>query len=597
MTPYAAPLADFKFLLHRVLGLGDVLAGDGHGHTPEDIDAALEQAGRFAAEVLAPLNPVGDRQPARLDNGVVRTPPGFADAYRQFVEMGWNGVAADPAHGGQGLPAVVASALTELWNSANMSFSLCPLLTQPAIELLQRHGTAAQQATYLAPLVEGRWTGTMNLTEPQAGSDVGALRTRAVRENGHYRLTGQKIFITYGDHDFTENVIHLVLARLPDGPPGIKGISLFLVPKFRVGADGALKDRNDLRVVSLEHKLGIHGSPTAVLAFGDDGGAYAELIGEPHRGIEYMFTMMNLARLAVGVQGVAIAERAYQQAREYARGRVQGRALGSRDPEAVSIIRHPDVRRMLMLARVKTEAARALVLETAVALDRARLAQAGHRADEAALQARVDLLIPIAKAWSTDIGVEVASLGIQVHGGVGFIEETGAAQYYRDARIAPIYEGTNGIQAADLIGRKLMRDRGAAMHALIAEIAATAAQLAAQPGDDLAVMARGLEQGGTALAAATDWAIARDAAAPHDVAAVATPYLELAGIVIGGWLMARAQLAAQQALFAGQDPGFHEAKLIAGRCYAEQVLCHADGLARAVMAGGASILALDETQF
>jgi alkylation response protein AidB-like acyl-CoA dehydrogenase len=593
MIPYNAPLGDLKFLLHRVLGLGDVLARDRHGHTAEDVDAALEQAARFAAEVLAPLNQIGDRDPARLDNGVVRTPPGFADAYRQFVAMGWNGVAGDPAFGGQGLPAVVASALTELWNSANMSFSLCPLLTQSAIELLQRHGTARQQATYLARLVEGSWTGTMNLTEPQAGSDVGALRARAVPENGHYRLTGQKIFITYGDHDFTDNVIHLVLARLPDGPPGIKGISLFLVPKFRVGPDGpdgGLGVRNDLRVVSLEHKLGIHGSPTAVLAFGDDGGAYAELVGEPHRGIEYMFTMMNQARLAVGVQGVAIAERAYQQARDYARGRVQGRALGAPGPDPVAIIHHPDVRRMLMLARVKTEAARALVLETAIALDRARLDPSGDA------QARADLLIPIAKAWATDIGVEVASLGIQIHGGVGFIEETGAAQHYRDARIAPIYEGTNGIQAADLIGRKLMRDQGAAMRALIAEIGATAADLAAQPGDDLAAMARALDGGRAALAAATDWAVARNAADPRDVAAVAAPYLELAGTVVGGWLTARGQLAAQQALFAGDDPGFHAAKVIGARCYAEQVLCRADGLAHAVMAGGASLLALDEAQ-
>jgi hypothetical protein len=389
-------------------------------------------------------------------------------------------------------------------------------------------------------------------------------------------------------------VIHLVLARLPDGPPGIKGISLFLVPKFRVGADGAPGARNDLRVVSLEHKLGIHGSPTAVLAFGDDGGAYAELVGEPHRGIEYMFTMMNQARLAVGVQGVAIAERAYQQARDYARGRVQGRELGAARPDPVPIIRHPDVRRMLMLARVKTEAARALVLETAIALDRARLARDG---EQAALQARADLLIPIAKAWATDIGVEVASLGIQIHGGVGFIEETGAAQHYRDARITPIYEGTNGIQAADLIGRKLMRDQGGAMRALIAEIAATAAALADQPGDDLGAMARALDHGRAALAAATDWAVARGAADPRDVAAVATPYLELAGTVVGGWLTARGQLAAQQALFAGQDPDFHAAKVIGARCYAEQVLGRADGIARAVMAGGASLLALDEAQF
>ena len=593
MTPYRAPLGDLKFLLHRVLGLGEVLARDAAGPTADEIDAALEHAARFAAEVLAPLNVVGDRQPARLDNGVVRTPPGFAEAYRQFVAMGWNGVAADPAHGGQGLPTVVATALTELWNSANLSFSLCPLLTQPAVELLQRHGTAAQQATYLAPLVEGRWTGTMNLTEPQAGSDVGALRTRAVPDDdGHYRLTGQKIFITYGDHDFTDNIIHLVLARLPDAPPGIRGISLFLVPKFRVGADGALGARNDLRVVSLEHKLGIHGSPTCVLAFGDDGGAYAELIGEPHRGIEYMFTMMNQARLAVGVQGVAIAERAYQQARDYARTRVQGRPIGGRADQ--TIIAHPDVRRMLMLARVKTEAARALVLETAVALDRARLAPGGARA---ALQARADLLIPVAKAWATEIGVEVASLGIQVHGGVGFIEETGAAQHYRDARITPIYEGTNGIQAADLMGRKLLRDQGAAMRALLDEIAETVGRLAGQPGDDLAVMARALEAGRAALAAATDWAVARAPEDAREVSAVATPYLELAGTVIGGWLTARGALAAQAALFAGEAAGFHEAKLIGARCYAEQVLGRADAIARSVIEGGRALLALDEDLF
>ncbi|MBV8167424.1 MAG: acyl-CoA dehydrogenase, partial [Alphaproteobacteria bacterium] len=518
---------------------------------------------------------------------VVRTPPGFADAYKQFVAGGWNAVAADPEHGGQGLPAAVSTALTELWNSANMSFSLCPLLTQPAIELLQRHGTEAQRRTYLGPLVEGTWTGTMQLTEPHAGSDVGALRTRAVPANGAYKLTGQKIFITYGDHDWTEQIVHMVLARLPDAPPGIRGISLFLVPKFHVNADGSLGKRNDIRVASLEHKLGIHGSPTCVMALGDDGGADGELIGEPHRGIEYMFTMMNAARLAVGVQGVAIAERAYQQARDYARQRVQGRAPG--DKNASPIIRHPDVRRMLMLQRVKTEAARALVLETAVALDRAR-------AGSADAQARADLLIPLAKAWSTDIGVEVASLGVQVHGGVGFIEETGAAQLYRDARIAPIYEGTNGIQAADLVGRKLTRDGGAAMRALLADITATVRDLAAQPGDDLAAIAAALDAGRAALQRATDWLLDH-LTEPRETAAVATPYLELAGTVVGGWLMARAALAAQAALFARDDPAFHEAKLVAARCYAEQVLVRAAALADTIEAGGRAILALDEAAF
>lgn len=590
MTAYVPPVGDFRFLFNHVLGLDDILARSGADQTTDDIDAVLDQAGRFAAEVLAPLNHVGDRNPARLENGVVRTPPGFAKAYGQFVANGWNGVSADPAFGGQGLPAVVAAAIGELWNGSNMAFGLCPMLTQCAVELLQRHGTPAQRATYLERLVDGSWTGTMNLTEPQAGSDVGALKARAVRENGHYRLIGQKIFITFGDHDFTDNVIHMVLARLPDGPPGVKGISLFLVPKMLVGPDGALQGRNDLRCVSLEHKLGIHGSPTAVLAFGDDGGAYAELIGEEHRGIEYMFTMMNQARLAVGVQGVAIAERAYQQARDYARTRIQGHDPAAPSGEPVAIIRHPDVRRMLVLARVKIDAARALAFETAACLDRARLGIAGA-------QARADLLIPVVKAWSTDIGVEVASLAIQVHGGVGFIEETGAAQHYRDARIAPIYEGTNGIQAADLVGRKLLRDRGHAMTALLADIAGTVEALATRPGDDLAVVARALDAGHIALAAASTWLLDHGAAAPQDVAAVATPYLELVGTVAGGWLMARAQLAAQDALAARDgDMDFHAAKVIGARCYAEHVLSRADGIARSIQAGGQSLLAFDEAQ-
>ena len=445
---YAAPLKDMRFVLEHVAGLDQIarLPG-GDAADPELVEQILAQAGAFAAEQLAPLNVVGDRQGSRLENGVVRTPEGWREAYRQHVDGGWNSVPFEPDFGGQGVPWLVATAVNEMWQSANMAFALCPLLNMGAVELLSAHGSPEQKSVYLAKMVSGDWTGTMNLTEPQAGSDVGALRTRAVAENGHYRIKGQKIFITYGEHDLTENIVHMVLARTPDAPPGSRGISLFIVPKFLPGPDGRPKDRNDLRCVSLEHKLGIHASPTAVMAYGDNDGAIGFLVGEENRGLEYMFTMMNNARLNVGLQGVAIAERAYQQACAYARTRVQGREFGaSGKAAAVPIIRHPDVRRMLLTMRAATEAARALTYYAFAALDLAK--RHPDAAERARHQARVDLLTPVAKAWSTDIGVEVASIGIQVHGGMGFIEETGAAQHLRDARIAPIYEGTNGIQGA-----------------------------------------------------------------------------------------------------------------------------------------------------
>src|SRR6516165_5212235 len=467
---YTAPLTDIRFVLEEAAGFGEVVQLPGYEATsPDLVEAILSEAAKLAENVLAPLNQPADRTGSVLENGVVRTPPGFHEASVRYVEGGWNGLAFDPEFGGQGLPLALATPVAEMWNSACMSFALCPLLNSGAVELLQVHGSAAQKQLYLGKLVSGEWTGTMNLTEPQAGSDLGALRTRAVPEGDHYRITGQKIFITYGDHDLAPNIIHMVLARTPDAPPGSRGISLFLVPKFLPDEEGRPGLRNDVRTLSLEHKLGIHGSPTCVLAYGEDEGAVGWRIGEENRGLECMFTMMNAARLNVGLQGVAIAERAYQQARDFARTRVQGRPLGAApNDEARPIIYHPDVRRMLLWMRTATEAMRALAYYAAATIDQSR--RHPEATERRAAQHRADLLIPLVKAWCTDLGVAVASTGIQVHGGMGYVEETGAAQHLRDARIAPIYEGTNGIQANDLVGRKLALDGGETAGALIAEM-------------------------------------------------------------------------------------------------------------------------------
>ena len=436
--------------------------------TPDLVDQILDEAGRFAVNELAPLNAIGDRQPARLENGVVRTPDGFKEAYGKFVECGWHGLQLPTEWGGQGLPWTVATAVWEMWNSANLAFCLCPILTQAGVELLLRHGTEAQRARYLPKLVSGEWTGTMCLTEPQAGSDVGALRTRAVPEGDHYRIHGTKIFITYGDHDLTENTIHMVLARTPDAPAGTRGISLFLIPKFLVEDDGALGARNDLRCVSLEHKLGIHGSPTCVMSFGDQEGAIGWLVGQEQGGMQAMFTMMNNARLSVGLEGLALAERAYQGALAYARERVQGRRRNGGAEAPARIIEHPDVRRMLVTMKVQIEAMRALAYSAAAALDRSL--REPDPARRAAAEGRLALLIPLVKAWCTDQGFEIASSALQVHGGMGYIEETGIAQHLRDARIAMIYEGTNGIQALDLVGRKLQQAEGQLPWSLFAEL-------------------------------------------------------------------------------------------------------------------------------
>ncbi|MDP3440362.1 MAG: acyl-CoA dehydrogenase family protein, partial [Azonexus sp.] len=477
MSEYVAPLKDIRFVMQELAGLDQVVALPGcEEASPDVIDAILDEAAKFAGIVLSPLNRVGDRDGAKWKDTVVTTSPGFKEAYRQFVDNGWNGLGCDPEFGGQGLPKLLSTAVSEMWKGANHAFSLCPMLTQGAIEALMIAGTDEQKSAYLPSLVSGEWTGTMNLTEPSAGSDLAAVRSRAEPVgDGTFKIFGQKIFITYGEHDMADNIIHLVLARTPNAPEGVKGISLFVVPKFLLKADGTPGERNDVFCVSIEHKLGIHGSPTAVLAFGDNGGAIGTLVGEENRGLEYMFIRMNAARFNVGLEGLGDAERAYQRAVSYAKDRVQGTEVGVRGGPKVPIIKHPDVRRMLMSMRARIEAMRALAYVTATAQDNAH-----HNPDEAArqqAQAFADLMIPVVKGWSTESAVDIASLGVQVHGGMGFIEETGAAQHLRDARITTIYEGTTAIQANDLIGRKIAREKGVTILAIIAEMRAATAQL------------------------------------------------------------------------------------------------------------------------
>lgn len=596
MTAYTAPTRDMQFVINELAGMAEVAALPAFAEQevgPELVEAVLEEAAKLASEVLAPLNHSGDVQGVKIGPKGVIPADGFAKAYRKFVEGGWNGIGCPAEHGGQGLPEMINTATQEMWNSANMSFALCPLLNAGAIEAISRAGSEQQQALYLPKMVSGEWTGTMNLTESQAGSDLSAVRARAVPEGDHYRIFGQKIFITWGEHDMTDNTIHLVLARTPNAPEGVKGISLFIVPKFLVEPDGSLGARNDVHAVSVEHKMGIHASPTCVMAFGDQNGAVGYLVGEENKGLTYMFIMMNEARFKVGLQGLAIGERAYQAAREYAKDRVQGRPVGVKSGDRVTIIHHPDVRRMLMTMKALNEAMRALAYVVAKNMDLARFHPDAETRQRQ--QARVDLLIPVVKGWSSEIGIEVASLGVQTHGGMGYIEETGTCQHLRDSRITTIYEGTTGIQAADLAGRKLTMDKGAAMRALIAEIAATVEELGQKAGDDLAAIRAGLAEGVQALTEATDWMLgASDAAAAM---AVSVDYLMLAGFVCGGWQMARAALVAQTKLMTGEDPSFHEAKLITARFYAEHLLPKAGALRASIKNGGASILGLTEEQF
>jgi len=596
VSTYAAPLKDMRFAIRELAGLSEVSALPGFGEVNAELaDAVLAEAGKFAQEVLDPLNRDGDKQGARLADGKVIPPKGFKEAYRKFIEAGWNGLGGQPEYGGQGLPHLVATPVQEIWKSGNMALCLAPMLTSGVFEALRHHGSPQQQKTYLPKLTSGEWTGTMNLTEPQAGSDLSAVSTRAEREGDHYRIRGTKIFITWGEHDMSENIVHLVLARTPDAPEGVKGISLYIVPKFLVKPDGSTGERNDVRCVSIEHKMGIHASPTCVMAYGDNKGAIGYLVGEENRGLEYMFTMMNYARLGVGVEGVALAERAYQHALEYAKTRVQGREIGQRSGDRVTIIHHPDVRRMLMSMRAQTEAMRALAYYAAATLDKAK-----HHPDPAEKrrsQALLDLLTPIVKGWCTEQGVEVASTGIQVHGGMGFVEETGAAQYLRDARITTIYEGTTGIQANDLVGRKVGFEKGATALAVIGAMREIDARLAAR-GESLASTRVNLREGVDSLDAATRWIVETFPGNPKAVAAVAVPYLKLFGTVAGGWMMARAALVAQEKLKQPDaDRDFLQAKLATARFYAEHELPRALPLAREVTRGAESVLALDPGKF
>ena len=597
MSSYNAPVRDMQFVLKELAGLDEVAALPGCEEASEDlVDAILEEAGKFASGVLAPLNWTGDQEGAKWQDGEVTTAPGWKDAYQQFIEAGWTALAAEPEFGGQGLPKLVNTAVIEMWKSANMAFSLCPMLTNGAIEALLLRGSDELKAAYLPKMVCGEWTGTMNLTEPQAGSDLAAVRSRAEPQpDGSYKIFGQKIFITYGDHDLTDNIVHLVLARLPDAPEGVKGISLFVVPKFLLNADGSPGSRNDVHCVSIEHKLGIHASPTCVLAFGDNGGAIGHLIGEPNRGLEYMFIMMNEARFAVGMEGVALAERAYQQAVGYARDRVQGTELGVRGGGKVSIIHHPDVRRMLLSMKSQTEAMRALAYVVAAANDKAH--RHPDEATRAASQALVDLLIPVVKGWSTENSIEIASTGVQVHGGMGFIEETGAAQHLRDARITTIYEGTTAIQANDLIGRKIARDGGTTVRGLIGEMRDAAGALA-RGDESLKAIGKALADGVNAVDAAVGYIVENYGSDVKAVHVGAVPFLKLMGIVTGGWQMARAAQKAAAHLAAGEgDADFYRAKLVTARFYADHVLAQAAGLSKVVVNGASGALDLSEDQF
>ena len=584
---YRAPVKDMLFAMKELAGIEAVAALPGHEEAGLDTAAAvLEECAKFNESVVAPLNWEGDRHPSAWADGEVRTTPGFKQAFRQFVEGGWQGLHHPAEFGGQALPKLIHTACIEMVNSASLSFALCPLLTDGAIEALLTAGSPEQQAAYLPPMIEGRWTGTMNLTEPQAGSDLSLVRTRAEPQpDGSYKLFGTKIYITYGEHDMADNIVHLVLARVSGAPEGVKGISLFICPK--VLADGT---RNDVRCVSIEHKLGIKASPTAVLQYGDGGGATAYLVGQENRGLEYMFVMMNAARFAVGVQGIAVAERAYQKAVQYARDRVQSRPVDGSLPAAAPIIHHPDVRRMLMTMRAHTEGCRALAMVAAASYD------AAHAHPDAAVrqenQAFYEFMVPLVKGLSTEMSLEVASLGVQVHGGMGFIEETGAAQHLRDAKILTIYEGTTAIQANDLVGRKTVRDGGRTALAIASRIAQTEAELQARDSVACHAMARRLGAARVAFEDAVRFVAGQSKASPNAVFAGSVPYLILAGTVMAGWQMARALLAAEERLAAGEDTEFMQAKIVTARFYGDHILNRAGAMRDSICEGADAVTAM-----
>ncbi|MCI4439904.1 acyl-CoA dehydrogenase [Tibeticola sp.] len=594
---YTAPLKDMLFDIAHLARIDQIAQLPGFEEAGLDTaQAVLEECARFNQDVVAPLNQEGDRNPSFFHDGEVTTTPGFKEAYRQYAEGGWQGLQHPVDFGGQGLPKTIGSACSEMLNSANMSFALCPLLTDGAIEALLTAGSDALKATYLEKLVSGQWTGTMNLTEPQAGSDLALVRTRAEPQpDGTYKIFGTKIFITYGEHDMAENIVHLVLARVQGAPEGVKGISLFVVPKFLVNADGSLGARNDVHCVSIEHKMGIKASPTAVLQYGDHGGAIGYLVGEENRGLEYMFIMMNAARYAVGVQGIAISERAYQKAARYAHERIQSRPVDGSIPASAPIVHHPDVRRMLMTMRAVTEGCRAMATVAAAAYDAAH-----HHPDADARrqnQAFYEFMVPLVKGYSTEMSLEVTSLGVQVHGGMGFIEETGAAQYYRDAKILTIYEGTTAIQANDLVGRKTVRDGGQTARAIAAQIEATEAQLIHNGSADAVAVARRLKDAREAFLEVVDFMVAQAKGNPNAAYAGSVPYLMLAGNLMAGWQLARSLLLAQQEAAAGHDAAFMAAKIVTARFYADHILTRTLAQRVAILEGAANVTALPVDAF
>jgi len=592
MSTYRAPLRDMQFVLRELAGVDEIAKLPGYEDTTDVLDAILDEASTFATEVLDPINQSGDKEGCTWNDGVVTTPKGFKEAYKSFAQAGWIGLPVATEYGGQGLPTLMLGATLEMWNGANVGFANGPLLNQGAIEAIEQFGSDAQKQTYVTKLVSGEWTGTMCLTEPQAGSDLAQVRTQATPEGDHYRVRGQKIFITFGEHDMAPNIIHLVLARLPGAPEGTKGISMFIVPKVLVNADGSLGERNDVKCAGIEHKLGINANPTCTLNYGESGtGAIGYLVGEENRGLEYMFVMMNAARFSVGVQGMAIADRAYQHAVEYAKERVQFRDLGSRDPKPVTIIHHPDVRRMLMWCKANIEAMRALAYVTAASLDFA------HKSPDAAVrkehQAFVDLLIPIVKGWLTERGIDVASTALQVFGGMGYIEETGIAQQYRDVRITTIYEGTTGIQALDLVGRKLVRDMGAGATKVLKQIGRFAKELEASENPDVKALAQPLADATKQLGEAAQWIGMNAMGDLSKSMANSVPFLNFFGVVAGGWQLFRGAKVAAEKIGAGDADPFYAAKIQTATFYAHNVLSQAAWLQKQITEGSGSVMAGD----
>ncbi len=597
MSQYQAPLRDLLFNMKEIADIDGVAKLPGYEETTDVLEAILEEAGNFAANVLDPLNKTGDKEGAHFDNGKVTLPKGFKEAFRQFAQAGWIGLPMPPEYGGQGLPMTLSTAVLEMWQSANMAFSNGPLLNQGAIEAILLCGTDEQKKRYIPKLVSGEWTGTMDLTEPQAGSDLAQVKSKAVPQGDHYLISGQKIFITYGEHDYTDNIVHLVLARTPTAPEGVKGISLFVVPKRLVNADGSLGEPNDIVCAGIEHKMGIHASPTCTMNYGEKGGATGYLIGKENEGLKYMFIMMNAARFSVGVQGYSIADRAFQAALSYARDRVQSKDIAAKEWTPVRIIEHPDVRRMLMNQKSQIEAMRSLGFYTAAMLDHAHANP--DEAAKAEAQSLVELFTPLVKAWSTEVSTGLASEALQVFGGMGYIEETGVAQYYRDIRICQIYEGTTGIQSNDLLGRKFLKDNGKTALKVIGQIQATVKELEASERDDLRAIGKQLGVAAGALAASSQWLGGQGMLAlsgKGDVKAMfagSVPYLMLWGYTAGGWMMGKAALVAAKK----PDDEFYAAKLVTARYYAEHVLPKTSALAHEIQHGGPSTMALTEDQF